>query len=694
MPVAAAVAFAPPAAAPAATDSGTAVVAAAAGGGGVDACVTLVARGEGTDGSERELGRATIDLCEMLTSGEDKLLVSLSLEDQLGQHAGRVHATLLAQQALRAAWWLRARREHLLLIVHEVRLQPDAVRRAGGGAPLTVWAESDLAGAAQPPLRTAARAVGAGVISLHQRFELHVPAGSAGALRLEHSLRGAAGAPLIVEFCATVDEEHGNETGGGAPVLTLGTAELSLRQLLREGDLSAAVLPVVDPHGGAAGEVVLSVMATEVAATLFGGRSWGPEAISVGVHSVTLEGDLQASPLTSISTVWVEVDLLSDRNPEAAPMKSEVIKREAFETTPSLRLEGAGAMPLSSRWDVSLAEGTPLLAAVRDALASEDEQDSDVYFVLHGADALGGAPRELGSAHINLERLLKRGSDATRERLPILDPKGARVGAVTVSLRALDALTWAKRGADESMVFGVRVGALTLAAAGQARLDGRSTALVEVVMPAGIAPLRSAAARIMGGKADIGFKASAEVAAGSATHGELAAALAAGARDGGDDETVGFVVSAAGRGGGGEAVEVCRAAVGLGDLLREAEAPSAAAAAAGGVRRVLPLPRDARPEPYGTLEVWLDGGRVLRSAHRLAASRHATRRAAPGLPLSLLTAAPKLDALPGARPPLVEIPAIMTAPRPPFGAKSARLEPALRNSAVPVSNVGELENDE
>ena len=28
------------------------------------------------------------------------------------------------------------------------------------------------------------------------------------------------------------------------------------------------------------------------------------------------------------------------------------------------RLEGAGAMPLSSRWDVSLAEGTPLLAAV------------------------------------------------------------------------------------------------------------------------------------------------------------------------------------------------------------------------------------------------------------------------------------------------------------------------------------------
>ena len=112
------------------------------------------------------------------------------------------------------------------------------------------------------------------------------------------------------------------------------------------------------------------------------------------------------------------------------------------------------------------------------------------------------------------------------------------------------------------------------------------------------------------------------------------------------------------------------------------------------MRRVLPLRRDARPEPYGTLEVWLDGGRVLRSAHRLAASRHATRRAAPGLPLSLLTAAPKLDALPGARPPLVEIPAIMTAPRPPLGAKSARLEPALRNSVVPVSNVGELENDE
>ena len=66
----------------------------------------------------------------------------------------------------------------------------------------------------------------------------------------------------------------------------------------------------------------------------------------------------------------------------------------------------------------------------------------------------------------------------------------------------------------------------------------------------------------------------------------------------------------------------------------------------------------------------------------------------PGMRFFLITAAPKLDALPGARPPLVEIPAIMTAPRPPFGAKSARLEPALRNSVVPVSNVGELENDE
>ena len=71
-----------------------------------------------------------------------------------------------------------------------------------------------------------------------------------------------------------------------------------------------------------------------------------------------------------------------------------------------------------------------------EALRSEDEQDSDVYFVLKadnlpdhpddgglaGADDDDGS--ELGTAHVNLEELLRKQHEPSRERLPIVAEGG------------------------------------------------------------------------------------------------------------------------------------------------------------------------------------------------------------------------------------------------------------------------------
>ena len=109
-------------------------------------------------GCAKVLGTARIDLRTMLDSSEDKLLVELAMVDAAGQHVAQLQAapaavtlglnqpadhttltplyhphtcdtttpcqvSLLAQKALRAAWWIAARREHMLISLHELSPQ-------------------------------------------------------------------------------------------------------------------------------------------------------------------------------------------------------------------------------------------------------------------------------------------------------------------------------------------------------------------------------------------------------------------------------------------------------------------------------------------------------------------------------------------------------------------------------------------
>ena len=165
--------------------------------------------------------------------------------------------------------------------------------------------------------------------------------------------------------------------------------------------------------------------------------------------------------------------------------------------TPRVRPD-EGELPLDFHEAIAVEPGEPVWAPLREALRSADEQDSDVYFVLHGASPTA-APRELGSAHLNLERLLALDADADHERLPVVDGDGRRVAMVSVSLKARAALKWCKRGADETKLkLGVRVGAAVLSAAAGARLEGRTALQVEVELPGGLPPMRTEPSRAIG----------------------------------------------------------------------------------------------------------------------------------------------------------------------------------------------------
>eukprot|EP00962_Isochrysis_galbana_P003154 scaffold881_cov123-Isochrysis_galbana.AAC.1 len=95
------------------------------------------------------------------------------------------------------------------------------------------------------------------------------------------------------------------------------------------------------------------------------------------------------------------------------------------------RLARAGEATLLFDWTdrVVVEPGESIWMPLVEALRSEDEQDSDTYFVLSGQGERG--EEELGTAHVNLEAIYKRGRDEIRARLPVLDAQQRRVAWLT-----------------------------------------------------------------------------------------------------------------------------------------------------------------------------------------------------------------------------------------------------------------------
>jgi len=100
------------------------------------------------------------------------------------------------------------------------------------------------------------------------------------------------------------------------------------------------------------------------------------------------------------------------------------------------RLARAGEALVSFGWQhrIVVEPGEPIWEPLVEALKSEDEQDSDCYFILSGRGGVDGE-KELGTAHLNLEEMLRLGHDETRARLPVVDDTQRRVAWLTVSVR-------------------------------------------------------------------------------------------------------------------------------------------------------------------------------------------------------------------------------------------------------------------
>ena len=356
--------------------------------------------------------------------------------------------------------------------------------------------------------------------------------------------------------------------------------------------------------------------------------------------------------------------------------------------------------------------GMPLWKPLREALQTEEEQDSDVYFVLRGSGeggAAAGGGVELGTAHVNLEQLQKRGRDVAHERLSVIDTQERKVASLVVSVRALEALRWVARGADESCRLGVGVGLLELSAGGRERLGtaSKQSVLVRVELPQGLPPLRTREVRLSEKRVDFGFYGDVEVAPGSAQQGALAAALASAAEE---ESSVEFVLLAAGVAGGERERELGHGSVALHTLLRDgfgALREGADDEEEEEARLVLPLTAGAKQAPLGTLEVTLKALKALLAAADVNACGAPAPRGVPGLPLGApawtrAEAPSQLQHALQARPPAsFALPApALRAPREHAGVthRRAALEQRLREAqprpAQRVSNIGELLDDD
>ncbi|KAL3928803.1 MAG: hypothetical protein SGPRY_002233, partial [Prymnesium sp.] len=139
---------------------------------------------------------------------------------------------------------------------------------------------------------------------------------------------------------------------------------------------------------------------------------------------------------------------------------------------------------------------------------------------------------ELGRARLHLPSLFAAGREPERERLPVLSARAERVGYVTISLKLLHALRWARGGGGEGCRMSVGVGELTLAPSAVARVEelsrGRALA-VKVQLPAGLPLLTTPQITLdpEGRGGSFGYTEEVAIDAGSEAHMGMIAALSA-----------------------------------------------------------------------------------------------------------------------------------------------------------------------
>ena len=170
-----------------------------------------------------------------------------------------------------------------------------------------------------------------------------------------------------------------------------------------------------------------------VAAGGFAAGGTAAQQIVIGVQELVLSSE----PRGSSRRLSVRVEALGM---EDAPLE-----------TPAMAGRDGEAMRFNWSHSIPVAAGNRAWGALARALATTQEEDSDVYFTVRDA----GTGGSVGEAYVNLEQLLKGGVDKASEAVQVLDAKDRLVGRLTLTVRALDALRTVKATEEQARARGL-----------------------------------------------------------------------------------------------------------------------------------------------------------------------------------------------------------------------------------------------
>ncbi|KAL3930451.1 MAG: hypothetical protein SGPRY_001527, partial [Prymnesium sp.] len=137
--------------------------------------------------------------------------------------------------------------------------------------------------------------------------------------------------------------------------------------------------------------------------------------LHVAIHEMSLTDNLKRDP--EVREVWVEVDLLGLA--EASQLRTKKLHKSAT------------SLDFGFSTSVTVGAGSKGEEVLRTALASKQEQDADVYFVVKTLTARN-QEREVCQGYVNLQALLREGRDASSKSVA-LQGKSGSAGSLTVS---------------------------------------------------------------------------------------------------------------------------------------------------------------------------------------------------------------------------------------------------------------------
>lgn len=377
--------------------------------GGRDADVLFILKGRGAAGSKpRDLGQAALNLAAVLRDGSDLVLAPLRLQARGGGPPAELSVSLLAVEALRR---LRAPPTS----AHAVRIELGKLTLIkpllGDRSVDKLWADVEWVDGTKMLESRAVRAADAAP-SLNLEFSGEVPVeeGSKAQLVLSQALASADEQQSDVYFNLNTT---GREVAQGF---------INLQELLRSGkDLVRKPVDLITEAGVPVGSLEVSVAALPVLK-----RSQAPRG--AGTSLKVEVGRIQLGPAVvrdgTVSEVWVEVDLPGD---DLATAEEQVSKR--------MQKKGA-ELDCGFSLSIPIAPGSRALAALREAVASEQEEDADIFFALKARGAAGGAARQLGEGFVSLRTIVESGNELVAVPVAL----SGDAGTLSVSVAAVDAL--------------------------------------------------------------------------------------------------------------------------------------------------------------------------------------------------------------------------------------------------------------